>query len=183
MTKRWYELAMNKVSSCNFGTFLRQNDSTLFEIMFYDFWLKHYNDPEPELVPGECNWLTYDPISVAWYERALNYHSHSNLATQIRQLSPDLFEFMFYDFWLRHTPKQIRRAAVIIMKSYQGDPRVIKTRFASVCKKCYTSIPKGINVYYWPLDKAIYHLECGEADYRDFLAHAQDEEFYMQQYR
>lgn len=183
MTKRWFELALNQVSGCNFGTFLRKNNYLLFEIKFFDFWLEHYDESEPPMVPGKCTWLTYDPITAAWYEQALNYYSRCNLATQIRQFSPDLFEFMYYDFWLRHTPKQIRRAAVTTMKSYQGDPRVIKTRFTSVCKKCHTSIPKGINVYYWPLEKAVYHLECGDADYRVFLEHAQDEEFYSNQYR
>jgi hypothetical protein len=69
-------------------------------------------------------------------------------------------------------------------------PRQIKTRFASKCKTCGTSIPKGINVYYFPANKAVYCLSCGhdsfqrameaEADHQMF--EAQNSSFF-QEYR
>lgn len=69
------------------------------------------------------------------------------------------------------------------MKRYENDPRPITTRFPSTCATCGKKIPKGINVYYYPANRKIYCLPCGETDYNAFLASAADEEWYASQYR
>jgi RNase P subunit RPR2 len=60
-------------------------------------------------------------------------------------------------------------------------PRQIKTKFASTCKTCGTSIPKGINVYYFPADKAVYCLACGHDDYRQVMEAEADWQMYQAQ--
>ncbi len=59
------------------------------------------------------------------------------------------------------------------MKSYKGDPRQITAKFGS-CKDCGQDV-KGKSVYYFPQSRAVYCLDCGDEDYRRFIAAAQDE--------
>lgn len=183
MTKRWYELGLNQISRCGLGTFLRNETPLLFELMFSDFWIRHYVHTIPKFSPNVFLWCTYDPTTPDWYERMLNHHSQCDFASFIKQVSPDLFQLMFFDFWLRHTPKQIRRAPVKTMQRYQDDPRLIKARFTSNCHKCGKPVHKGTEAYYWPKPKNILHLDCGQKDYNDFVLAARDEYFLSTQFR
>jgi hypothetical protein len=67
------------------------------------------------------------------------------------------------------------------MIHYKNDPFPLKTKFNSKCSKCNCSLPKGTNVYYWPSEKKVYCLSCGENDYCKFLESAVDDEFYQNQ--
>ncbi len=62
----------------------------------------------------------------------------------------------------------------------KNDPRIITARFGN-CAKCQRNI-KGKNVYYWPIDKKVYCLDCGQSDYEFFLNSKVDEENYNLQY-
>ncbi|MBW6491884.1 MAG: hypothetical protein K0B15_11900 [Lentimicrobium sp.] len=64
------------------------------------------------------------------------------------------------------------------MSTYKNDPRLLITRYESVCMTCGCKIPKGKQAYYWPRLKDVYCLPCGEQDYLDFLSSAADEEVY-----
>jgi predicted RNA-binding Zn-ribbon protein involved in translation (DUF1610 family) len=68
------------------------------------------------------------------------------------------------------------------MQRYKNDPWPLKTKFPSTCAKCGRSLPKGSEAYYWPSSRKVFCPSCGEADYRQFLESAQDEEFYQNQY-
>lgn len=57
-----------------------------------------------------------------------------------------------------------------------NDPRIIQTKFKSVCAKCAQEIPIGINVIYYPLGKKVYHQECGWDDYLRSREAIQDED-------
>ena len=62
--------------------------------------------------------------------------------------------------------------------TYKNDPRMITAKFNSVCSKCGCSLKKGTDIYYWPSYRKVYCESCGEADYRQFLSWAADEEVY-----
>lgn len=64
------------------------------------------------------------------------------------------------------------------MSFYKNDPRMIQVRFNSTCGTCGCKLPKNSNAYYWPSSKKCYCPKCGEADYRQFQASAQDEDSY-----
>ncbi len=64
--------------------------------------------------------------------------------------------------------------------TYKNDPRKITARFGN-CAKCNKNV-KGKDVYFWPSDKKVYCLDCGQGDYNFFLQSKQDEEFYNSQY-
>jgi len=68
------------------------------------------------------------------------------------------------------------------MKRYQNDPYPLKVKFNSTCSTCGCRLPKGTNAFYWPAERKVYCLSCGEHDYREFLASAADEEWYQNQY-
>ena len=55
---------------------------------------------------------------------------------------------------------------------------MITARFSSNCEKCKAKIKKGDEIYYWPNGRKAYCMKCGEADYRQFLSSAADEEVY-----
>ena len=57
----------------------------------------------------------------------------------------------------------------------KNDPRKIKARFGK-CAKCGKEV-KGKEVYYFPLQKSVYCLECGQDDYNFFLLSKEDESF------
>ena len=61
------------------------------------------------------------------------------------------------------------------------DPYPLKARFDSDCAGCGKRIRKGDSIYYWPNGRKAY-CECGEKDYRAFLAAKQDEAWYQSQY-
>jgi hypothetical protein len=62
-----------------------------------------------------------------------------------------------------------------------NSPIQIKTRFASKCKVCGCSIPKGINVYYYPSAKAVACLACGQDDYQSAMEAEADAQMYEAQ--
>ncbi len=64
------------------------------------------------------------------------------------------------------------------MNRYSNDPRQITAKFASKCSKCKVVITKGTNVYYWPYNREIMCMSCGDVPYREFLSSAADEEVY-----
>jgi len=64
------------------------------------------------------------------------------------------------------------------MTSYRNDPRQITAKFTSSCQKCKCKITKGTEIYYWPATRSVYCLTCGDADYRQFILAAQDEDSY-----
>ena len=62
--------------------------------------------------------------------------------------------------------------------TYKNDPRQITAKFTSACSKCSCSLKKGTSIYYWPSDRKVYCLNCGEATYRLFLSSVADEQVY-----
>ncbi len=68
------------------------------------------------------------------------------------------------------------------MKTYPNDPRLITAKFNCNCKKCKKLLKKGQQIFYWPYDKSVLCLECGEDDFNAFLSSKQDEEFYNGQF-
>ena len=66
----------------------------------------------------------------------------------------------------------------ISMKKCKGDPRRITARFNSNCFKCNAKIIKGTTAYYWPNSRTIMCSSCGEAEYRQFLSMAADQDAY-----
>jgi hypothetical protein len=67
------------------------------------------------------------------------------------------------------------------MKRQNLNPRQIKTRYASTCKTCGTRIPKGIDAYYFPADKAVCCLTCGHNDNRQAMEAEADWQMYQAQ--
>lgn len=61
---------------------------------------------------------------------------------------------------------------------YSNDPRIIKNKFAFTCRICKKHIPKGVDIIYFPATRSAKCMQCGDQDYRDFLASAVDEEIY-----
>ena len=175
MTRYFYEMLLNSQFNTDFGTTLKKQNPMLFNHMFFMFWLDCYKEPDQKMIPQNLIILPRDPISSYGYELSLNGFCR-DLGTHIKQLSENLFEQMFYTFWLCHTPKQIRRAAVIKMKSYQSDPKFMTSRFKGTCHKCGKSIAKGERIIYFPNGKHAYHVPCGQADYDQFSSAAWDEE-------
>jgi hypothetical protein len=55
---------------------------------------------------------------------------------------------------------------------------MLSTKFDSHCSNCNNKLPKGTNCYYWPRDKKVFCIPCGENDYRQFLSSAADEDVY-----
>lgn len=65
------------------------------------------------------------------------------------------------------------------MQGYANDPRWTIARFQSTCHKCRAKIPKGNQIYYYPIGRKVLCANaCGTDAYQDFLAHAQDESNY-----
>ena len=62
--------------------------------------------------------------------------------------------------------------------TYKNDPRMITAKFTSACSKCGCSIKKGTDIYYWPSDRKVFCLKCGEVPYRQFRSSAADEDVY-----
>lgn len=64
--------------------------------------------------------------------------------------------------------------------TYKNDPRMLTAKFTSVCSKCGCSIKKGTDIYYWPSDRKVFCLNCGEAPYQQFQSSAADEDVYAE---
>lgn len=64
----------------------------------------------------------------------------------------------------------------------KNDPKIMVSRFNSTCSKCKKAIKKGEDIIFWPYNRTADHFKCGETDYRQFEASAQDESFYNSQY-
>jgi hypothetical protein len=64
---------------------------------------------------------------------------------------------------------------------YEGDPFWIRAKFNSKCKCCGGEIKKGDDILYYPKTKSVYcdGAKCGEREYTQFRAIAEDEEAYM----
>ncbi|HZL09367.1 MAG TPA: hypothetical protein VFC65_05170 [Prolixibacteraceae bacterium] len=62
--------------------------------------------------------------------------------------------------------------------TYKNDPRQITAKFSSTCSKCGCILKKGTSIYYWPSDRKVFCLNCGEAPFKQFLSSAADEEVY-----
>lgn len=178
MTRFVFEQLLNRISG-NLGSYLKETDPVFFDMLFFDFWIEfHVNSFAPDT--DKFIVLPSDPFTYAYYEKTLN--KFNNLGSLLRQTDPLLFQLSFYQFWLCHTPKQIRRASVIKVKKYKNDPVKFKSKFAGKCSKCQKPIAKGEEIIYFPSGKHAFHLSCGESDYNRFQASAMDEEIYNQRY-
>lgn len=62
--------------------------------------------------------------------------------------------------------------------TYKNDPRMLTAKFTSACFKCGCSIKKGTQIYFWPSDRKVYCLKCGEVPYSQFRSSAADEDAY-----
>ncbi len=63
-------------------------------------------------------------------------------------------------------------------KITNNDPRPLTLRFATQCNKCGTRLGRGVIAYYWPSDRKVLCLSCGEDDFTQFLSSVADEEVY-----
>lgn len=65
------------------------------------------------------------------------------------------------------------------MKRYPGDPYWLNLRFPGKCRKCGADLCKGSLAFRYK-DGSLYGKSCGHGDAAeaDFLAAAEDEEFY-----
>ena len=63
-------------------------------------------------------------------------------------------------------------------KIVDNDPRPIKIRFSGQCRKCGVQLKPGVQAYYWPSDRKLLCLSCGEEDFKNFLSSVADEEVY-----
>lgn len=61
---------------------------------------------------------------------------------------------------------------------YHGDPYMITAKYRGSCAACGAGVRPGQRAYYWPRERRIYCAPCGEPLYREFVAMAEDEEFY-----
>lgn len=58
------------------------------------------------------------------------------------------------------------------------DPRKITVKYTGNCAKCGTRLNVGQPAYYWPADRKIFCIYCGESDYKSFLSSVADEAVY-----
>ncbi len=65
---------------------------------------------------------------------------------------------------------------------FKNDPSQLTVRWSCNCATCGKKLAKGAQAYYWPSSKKMYCLPCGESDFRQFEASAQDEEIYNSTY-
>jgi RNase P subunit RPR2 len=63
-------------------------------------------------------------------------------------------------------------------KIVNNDPRPIKIRFTTQCKKCGVKLTPGVQAYYWPSDRKLLCLNCGEEDFKQFLSSIADEDVF-----
>jgi RNase P subunit RPR2 len=63
-------------------------------------------------------------------------------------------------------------------KIVNNDPCPIKIRFTTQCKKCGVKLTPGVQAYYWPSDRKLLCLNCGEEDFKQFLSSVADEDIF-----
>ncbi len=61
-------------------------------------------------------------------------------------------------------------------RRFNNDPSELLVKWACNCATCGAKLQKGARAYYWPSDKKMYCLTCGEPDFRRFLEEVADEE-------
>jgi hypothetical protein len=65
---------------------------------------------------------------------------------------------------------------------YSGDPYKLNVKYSGNCARCNARIARGQSAYYWPRERRLYCVSCGEPLYREFVAMAVDEDLYRQGY-
>jgi len=64
------------------------------------------------------------------------------------------------------------------MRRHPADPRWLTTKYRGTCASCAGPIPKGASAFYYPRTRQLFcHKQsCGQAEARDFVSHAMDED-------
>ena len=60
-------------------------------------------------------------------------------------------------------------------KIHNNDPRPLRIRYKTTCKKCGKRLPVNEIAYYWPSSVTILCTVCGEPEFRQFLSSVCDE--------